>query len=150
MDIQVLDDNPIYHGKNFRLNFKFNSNYPIEAPEVIFVRATNRGTSSHYCPYQFYEIFFRPQLYSCVQVYNSELEIPMHPHIYSNGIICLDLLSSGNGWSPVQSVESVCMSIQSMLTGNTKNGTPLSPPLPPSLSLSLSLFLSTYFLAFKF
>lgn len=50
------------------------------------------------------------------------IDIPMHPHVYSNGIICLDLLSSGNGWSPVQSVETVCMSIQSMLTSNTKNG----------------------------
>lgn len=57
----------------------------------------------------------------------------MHPHIYSNGVICLDLLSSGNGWSPVQSVESVCMSIQSMLTGNTKNGNPPSLPFLPSL-----------------
>lgn len=45
--------------------------------------------------------------------------IPLHPHVYSNGIICLDLLSNV-GWSPVQSVESVCMSLQSMLTGNTK------------------------------
>jgi ubiquitin-conjugating enzyme E2 W len=51
-------------------------------------------------------------------------EIPIHPHIYSNGVICLDLLSSGNGWSPVQSVETVCMSIQSMLTGNTRNERP--------------------------
>lgn len=93
LDIRVLDDNPIYKGKTYRLNFKFTSNYPIDAPIVTFVEAPG-------------------------------ITIPMHPHIYSNGIICLDLLSSGNGWSPVQSVESVCMSIQSMLTGNTKNERP--------------------------
>lgn len=49
--------------------------------------------------------------------------IPIHPHVYSNGIICLDLLGTA-GWSPVQSVESVCMSLQSMLTGNSKNERP--------------------------
>lgn len=50
MDIQVLDENPLYHGKTFRLNFKFTENYPIEAPEVMFVRAVDRGTSSPVSP----------------------------------------------------------------------------------------------------
>ncbi|KAI9731479.1 MAG: hypothetical protein M1834_004599 [Cirrosporium novae-zelandiae] len=94
MDIRVLDSNPLYAGQIYRLKFRFSSNYPIEAPEVTFTALTDPS---------------RP--------------IPIHPHIYSNGIICLDLLGS-QGWSPVQSVESVCMSIQSMLTGNTKNERP--------------------------
>lgn len=49
--------------------------------------------------------------------------IPLHPHIYSNGIICLDLLGS-QGWSPVQNVETISMSLQSMLTGNPKSERP--------------------------
>jgi len=92
MDIQVLDANPIYMNQTYRLKFKFSSHYPIEAPEVTFVKLADRP-------------------------------IPMHPHVYSNGFICLDLLGQ-QGWSPVQNVQSVCMSIQSMLTGNTKNERP--------------------------
>lgn len=49
--------------------------------------------------------------------------IPWHPHVYSNGIICLDLLDR-QGWSPVHNVESVCVSLQSMLTSNTKKERP--------------------------
>jgi len=92
MDIQVLDQNPLYMNQTYRLKFKFSKSYPIEPPEVIFVLTKDRP-------------------------------IPMHPHVYSNGIICLDLLGQ-QGWSPVQNVESVCMSLQSMLTGNTKNERP--------------------------
>ncbi|MCJ1226066.1 hypothetical protein MMC12_002715 [Toensbergia leucococca] len=94
MDIRVLDPNPLYLNQTFRLRFRFSNNYPIESPEVTFM------TSTH-----------PPRV------------VPMHPHIYTNGIICLDLLGT-QGWSPVQNVESVCMSIQSMLTGNDKNERP--------------------------
>lgn len=96
LDIRVLDEaHPLYAHQVHRLQFDFSANYPIEAPEVTFVASTNPA---------------RP--------------VPLHPHVYSNGIICLDLLSA-QGWSPVQNVESVCMSLQSMLTGNTR---PERPP----------------------
>ncbi|KXT04978.1 hypothetical protein AC578_10335 [Pseudocercospora eumusae] len=94
MDV-VVPENPLYNPEEkYRLRFQFSPNYPIEAPEVTFITLSDPPR-----------------------------RIPMHPHIYSNGIICLDLLDS-QGWSPVHNVESICISIQSMLASNTKNERP--------------------------
>ncbi|KAL0091306.1 ubiquitin-conjugating enzyme/RWD-like protein [Phycomyces blakesleeanus] len=48
--------------------------------------------------------------------------IPIHPHVYSNGHICLNILYKD--WSPVQTVAQVCLSIQSMLSSCVKKELP--------------------------
>jgi ubiquitin-conjugating enzyme E2 W len=109
VDVVVLDKNPIYEGETYRLKFSFSSNYPIEVRRFSCGLHTSADHSR-----QAPEVVF---------VKDADHPIPWHPHIYTNGIICLDLLDR-QGWSPVHNVESVCVSLQSMLTSNTKKERP--------------------------
>ncbi|KAJ1642891.1 hypothetical protein LPJ64_005301 [Coemansia asiatica] len=47
---------------------------------------------------------------------------PIHPHIYSNGHICLSILYMH--WCPVLTVDAICQSILSMLSGCEKKVRP--------------------------
>jgi ubiquitin-conjugating enzyme E2 W len=47
---------------------------------------------------------------------------PIHPHIYSNGHICASIL--GSEWSPVLTVSTVCLTLQSMLASCKKKEPP--------------------------
>lgn len=42
--------------------------------------------------------------------------IPAHPHIYSNGHICLNIL--GKDWTPACGIETIVVSLQSILNQN--------------------------------
>lgn len=74
------------------LSVEITKEYPVDSPRVQFIicEIENTGKKS---------------------------VIPIHPHIYSNGHICLNIL--GEDWTPACSIESILVSIQSMLDTNT-------------------------------
>ena len=55
-------------------------------------------------------------------VVNDQFRSPEHVHCYSNGHICLNIL--GADWSPALTVQSICLSVLSMLSSAESRGRP--------------------------
>lgn len=135
VDLQIYG-NPLYEGQTYRLRYKFPPGYPVEVPWVQFVdakaglivdselqsslraQAANRANSG----IPKYIGSSDPKLGTSAANSISATGIPIHPHVYGNGHICLDLL--GEGWSPIHTIVSVALSLQSVLAGNDKNERP--------------------------
>lgn len=50
--------------------------------------------------------------------------IPINPYVFSNGLICLDILDTD--WSPIFKASSVTLSILSMLSSTTEKKKPVN------------------------
>ncbi|KAK6458529.1 ubiquitin-conjugating enzyme/RWD-like protein [Scheffersomyces xylosifermentans] len=102
---QLYKDSDLFH-----LSIVITNDYPVDSPRVQFII------------YDEIDLTSDSKEKSSPPKPEGVPKIPIHPHIYSNGHICLNLL--GDDWTPACSIESVLLSIQSMLDTNEKNERP--------------------------
>ena len=123
---KIYPDDELYY-----LNIKITDNYPVDSPQVKFIiyedeinklSSSSSSSSSNTKGSKENPINLDDDDNDSNGSIKYKSVIPIHPHIYSNGHICLNLL--GDDWTPACSIESILLSIQSMLTTNDKNERP--------------------------
>ncbi|KAG2302375.1 hypothetical protein Bca52824_031026 [Brassica carinata] len=101
----------LYANETYKLQVDFPEHYPMESPQATSLISFLEFT------FEFYLFIF-----FCWQSNLFVPPAPLHPHIYSNGHICLDILY--DSWSPAMTVSSVCISILSMLSSSPEKQRP--------------------------
>lgn len=108
-DFEIEISNELYDDKFYKLVVVIVKDYPVLPPKAKFVvgpRSTGEvssGTSDN-------------PIDISSELSQTSYKIPIHPHIYSNGHICLNLL--GDDWTPACTIESILISLQSMINNN--------------------------------
>ena len=97
----------LYENENFKLKFELSDYY---VSEFLF---------NYY-----FNIIIQPLKKPSVTFVEN---IPVNPFVFSNGLICLDILDTN--WSPVLTMTSITMSIISMLSGTKVKKKPLNDDL---------------------
>lgn len=102
-----IKNNLIYSPQDyFKLSIIITNEYPTDSPIVKFVTTATTLIEGD-----------QDDDDDAIEIKSTIIpKIPIHPHIYSNGHICLNLL--GDDWTPACTIESIVISIQSMLNNN--------------------------------
>ncbi|GMG31575.1 unnamed protein product [Ambrosiozyma monospora] len=131
VDLQI-QDNPIYpKNETYRLQFIIDNEYPFKPPQTKFITHDPYSTHHHLETQTGTQTGTGTETKTDNQT-TTTFPIPIHPHIYSNGHICLNILYSESGssneacegWTPTQTLETLAISIQSMLSGNHERKRP--------------------------